>query len=175
SRLSLARTLKACDCVIDVSGNASSAGTPSAPTASGPRSSQTSSTRPAATKDDATRAPPSTSSRVMPFSASACSTANKSNPGGGVVVVATRITCAPAAPSFIAAGASDRLDCLPPRGGFPPRYHQGGGTGQPQRAVQHHPYRRLLRHAGQAACQQRIIRQHGADADHNGVALRAQQ
>ena len=36
----------------------------------------------------------------------------RSSPGGGVVVVATRITCAPAAPSFMAAGASDRLDVI---------------------------------------------------------------
>src|SRR5258705_342953 len=73
-RLSLARTQKFGDCVIDVSGKASSAATPSAPMGSAPRSSQASSTKPAATKDDATRAPPSTSSLVMPLSESARST-----------------------------------------------------------------------------------------------------
>src|SRR5450756_583541 len=110
-RLSLARSLNVGDPVRADSGNASSAATPSLPTALGPRSSQTSSTRLAATKDDATRAPPSTRSLVMPFSASAPSTAGRSSPGG-VVALATRITCAPAAPSFIAAGASDTFEVI---------------------------------------------------------------
>ena len=93
------------------SGNASSAGMPSGPTVSGPRSSQISSTRPAATKDDATREPPSTISLVMPLSDSARSTAGKSSPGG-LAVAATRITCAPAAPSFMAAGASAKSEVI---------------------------------------------------------------
>src|SRR5205085_7081985 len=76
--VSLARCLKAAEPVRTDNGNPSSAATPSAPIGSGPRSIQNSSTRPAATKDDATRAPPSTSSLVMPFSASAWSTANRS-------------------------------------------------------------------------------------------------
>ena len=95
-----------------VSDPPSNAAMPSAPTGSGPRSSQTSSTRSADTKDDATRAPPSTMSRVMPFSASARTTAVRSSPGGGAEAVATRITCAPAAPSFMAAGASERFDVI---------------------------------------------------------------
>ncbi len=52
---------------------------------------------------------------------------------------------------------------------------QSAGAGQPQRAIQHHPHRRPRFHPRQAAGQNRIIRQHGADADQDGVALRAQQ
>src|SRR6202042_3832907 len=68
---------------------------------------QNSSTNPAATKEDATRAPPSTRSRVMPRSDRACSTAARSNPVG---VDAMRMTCAPAAPSIAAAGASAKFE-----------------------------------------------------------------
>ena len=52
---------------------------------------------------------------------------------------------------------------------------QPAGAGHAQRAIQHHPHRRARFHARQAAGQKRIIRQHGADADQDGVALRAQQ
>ena len=41
--------------------------------------------------------------------------------------------------------------------------------------VQHHAHRRARFHAGQAAGRERIVRQHGADADQDGVTLRAQQ
>src|SRR5579872_905653 len=44
-----------------------------------------------------------------------------------------------------------------------------------QRAVQHEANRRACFHARQAACEQRIIRQHRADTDQNGVALGPQQ
>ena len=142
---------------------------------SAPRSSQTSSTRPAATKDDATRAPPSTSSRVMPFSDSACSTAARSSPGGGVVVAGTRITCAPAAPSFMAAGASDRFDVITHSGVSRAECTSLLVPGMRKRAVQHHPHRRARLHARQPAGQHGIVRQHRADPDQDGVALRAQQ
>ena len=82
------------------------------PMATGPRSSQTSSTRFALRKDDATRAPPSTISRVMPRSASVFRTDFRSRPGVAPSVTGTRITCAPAAPSFIAAGASAKSDAM---------------------------------------------------------------
>ena len=149
--------------------------TPSAPTGSAPRSSQISSTRPAATKDDATRAPPSTISRVMPFSGQRMQHAGRSSPGGGLVVTGTRITCAPAAPSFIAAGASDRFDVITHSGVSRAECTSRLAPGMRKRAVQHHPHRRARLHARQAAGQQRIVRQHRADPDQDGVALRAQQ
>ena len=93
---------------------------------SGPRSSQTSSTRPAATKDEATRAPPSTNSRVMPFSASACSTPMRSSPGGGV-----------------------------DRGGNPDHLRAGGAELHRRRRFRqvrrHHPQRRRARRMNQPA------------------------
>ncbi len=128
----------------------------------------------AATKDDATRAPPSTISRVMPFSDSACSTAGRSSPGG-CAVAATRITCAPAAPSFHGRGRFGEVRSHDPERRLARGMDQLAGAGQPQRAIQHHPHRRARFHPRQAAGQHRIIRQHGADADQDGVALRAQQ
>ena len=92
--------------VSDASGKAPSAATPSAPIISGPRNNQNSSTIPAETNDEATRAPPSTRSRVMPRSAKARNTADRSRPAPGAADAATPITCAPAAPSIAAAGAS---------------------------------------------------------------------
>ena len=90
-------------------------------------------------------------------------------------VVATRITCAPAAPSFMAAAASDRLGCHHPQRRLARGMNQPAGAGYPQAPVQHHPHRRTRFHARQPAGQKRIVRQHGADPDQDGVALRAQQ
>ena len=53
--------------------------------------------------------------------------------------------------------------------------NQFAGAGNAQATIQHHPHRRLRLHARQPAGQQRIVRQHGADPDQDGVALRAQQ
>src|SRR5580704_14699394 len=53
--------------------------------------------------------------------------------------------------------------------------NQARVNGQPQHAVGHDAYRRILGHAGQAARQHRIVRQHGADADHDGIAVRAEK
>ena len=110
----------------------------------------------------------------MPLSDSARSTAGRSSPGG-VAVAATRITCAPAAPSFMAAGASAKSEVITQSGVWRADWTSLLVPGMRKRAIQHHPHRRARLHARQAAGQQRIVRQHGADADQDGVALRAQQ
>ena len=48
-------------------------------------------------------------------------------------------------------------------------------TRQAQHAVEHDAHRRVFRHAGQPAGQQRIVGQRGADADHDRVALGPQE
>ena len=123
----------------------------------------------------ATRAPPSTISLVMPFSASACSTAEQIQPW--------RRSCGRDA-HHLRTGRTE--------------LHRGRRVGKIRC---HHPQRRLARRMNQAAelpgmrnarssttrtgerasmpgsrqVEQRIVRQHGADPDQDGVALRAQQ
>ena len=91
----------------------------------GPRNSQISSTRPAATNDDATRAPPSTISFVMPFSDNACSTADRSNPGG-VVVAATRIALCAGRAEFHRGGRFSQIRRSSPRVAFRARNSPAG-------------------------------------------------
>ncbi|MDB5574471.1 MAG: hypothetical protein JWR79_1628 [Tardiphaga sp.] len=55
------------------------------------------------------------------------------------------------------------------------RMHQLAVARYPQGTIQHHAHRRLRGHAGETAGQIRIVRDHRADADENGIALRAQQ
>ena len=90
-------------------------------------------------------------------------------------MVATRITCAPAAPSFMAAGASDRLEVITHSGVSRAECTSRLVPEMRSATIQHHPHRRARFHAGQTAGQQRIVRPHGADPDQDGVALRAQQ
>ena len=110
----------------------------------------------------------------MPFSDNACSTAGRSSPGG-VAVAATRITCAPAAPSFIAAGASDRSDVI-----------TQSGVSRAECTRRLVPGIRKLRSStirtgerasmpGRRQVSDGIVREHGADPDQDGVALRAKQ
>ena len=111
----------------------------------------------------------------MPFSASACSTAGRSSPRR------RRRRRRRGSPARRPRRASSRR--APPTG-LEVITHSGVSRaectsrlvpGMRKRPVQHHPHRRARFHARQPAGQQRIVRQHRADPDQDGVALRAQQ
>ena len=89
-------------------------------------------------------------------------------------MAATRITCAPAAPSFIVAGASARSEVITQSGVSRAEWTSRLLPGN--RSARSSTTRTGERASmpGSRQVKQRIIRQHRADADQDGVALRAQ-
>ncbi|MHC2931756.1 hypothetical protein ACVJA9_006553 [Bradyrhizobium diazoefficiens] len=83
--------------------------------------------------------------------------------------------CAPAAPSRVAAAASAKFRAHHPQRRLARGAHELARRGHAQALVEDNAHRRTRSHAGQAAGEKRIIRQHRADADQDGIALRAEQ
>ncbi len=153
-------------------GTAASASRAPAPSAPGERSTATSSTSPSSSSAAATCGPPSTIRRVTPRRPRSFITAGRSRrrrQRGGRAALNTRIH-----QRLLALGRGV-LGGDGPHRHLLRRTHQAAGGRQAQVAVEHDPHRRAPVHAGQADGQLRIVRENGADADHDGVRVRTHE